>query len=161
MARPRLTSLRFIIAAMALVGAPGLAAAQETAGPQDLTRSTMDPIDKLVGVWRVDRVEGSTTSDNLQGSVLKIDRQSAATLTGGTCSNPSFAEQLGSISVTCLGQLLATASWDPQEPGTLQWSEGGVKAVLRRISGTEALQSPPAEAGEGSSESGEGTEDAQ
>jgi len=152
--------LRLIIGAIVLAGMPGLAAAQEQVGPQDLTRTTADPVDKLVGVWRVDKVDGNVPSDALRGRVLRIDRQSAATLTLGTCTNPSFAEQLGSITVSCLGQSLASAAWNPQEPGTLQWSEGGLQAVLHRISGTEALDSPPPAEG-GVSEDEEGTEDAQ
>jgi hypothetical protein len=143
MARPTLTLL---IAAAGLVASPCLALAQEatTAGPKDLTRATMDPVDKLVGLWQVDKVDGATRSDALQGSVLQIDRQAVTTLESGTCTNPRFIEQLGAINVECLGQGLASASWDPQNPGRLQWSEGGLTAALRRISGTEALQSPPA-----------------
>ena len=153
--------LRFILGGMALLALPCLAAAQEakTAGPQDLSRAAADPIDKITGVWRVDRLDGTVPSDTLQGSVLKVDRQSVTTLISGSCTNPSFAEQLGSITITCLGQALATASWDPQEPGKLQWSEGSLAAVLSRISGTEALKSPPAAAeGTGASEDGEGEE---
>jgi len=128
---------------LVLLGAPTLALAQEEVGPQDLNRTTMDPVEKLVGVWRVDQVSGDAASHALKGRVLRIDRQSVATLTLGTCTNPSFAEQLGSITVACVGQNLATASWNPQEPGALQWTEGGVQAVLHRLSGTEALDSPP------------------
>jgi hypothetical protein len=136
----------FLIGVLLLLGLPGLALAQDDLGPQDLTRTTMDPVEKLVGVWRVDRIDGSAPSDSLQGHMLRIDRQSVATLTRGICSNPGFAEQLGSIAVTCLGQDLAAAAWNPQEPGTLQWSEGSIHAVLHRLSGTEALDSPPAAA---------------
>jgi hypothetical protein len=155
----RVTRFGFLIGVLLLVGTPCLAVAQDTVGPDDLTRTTLDPVEKLVGVWRVDRIDGSAPSDALQGRVLRIDRQSAATLTLGTCSNPSFAEQLGSITVVCLGQTLATATWNPQEPGRLLWSEGGFQAVLHRISGTEALDSPPA--AEDAAPQEEGTEDAQ
>ena len=163
--------LHWIVGAMALVAVPCLASAQEskTAGPQDLSRAAADPVDKITGVWRVDRLDGTVPSDALQGRVLKVDRQSVTTLISGSCTSPSFAQQLGEITITCLGQALANARWDPQAPGRLQWSEGSLAAVLSRISGTEALKSPPAAAaaeGEGASESGasegedqEGTED--
>jgi hypothetical protein len=151
----------FLIGVLTLAAAPCLAIAQEQVGPEDLTRTTMDPVEKLVGVWRVDKIDGGAPSDSLQGRVLRIDRQSAATLTLGTCTNPSFAEQLGSITVACLGQSLATAEWNPQEPGTLQWSEGSFQAVLHRLSGTEALDSPPAAEDAAPEEGEEGTEDAQ
>lgn len=139
-----MTRFGFLIGGALLLGIPSLAVAQDQVGPQDLTRTTADPIEKLVGIWQVAKIEGSAPSDSLRGRVLRIDRQSVATLTRGTCTNPSFAEQLGSITVSCLGQSLASAAWNPQEPGTLQWSEGGLQAVLHRISGTEALDSPPA-----------------
>jgi hypothetical protein len=163
-----------IFGALLLAGASGGARAQDdvnatTVGPTDLTRATQDAVEKLVGVWRVDRIEGQAP-EGLKGRSLRIDRQSVATLTLGTCTNPSFAEHLGSISVACVGQNIASAAWDPQEPGRLQWSEAGFQAVLRRISGTETLDSPPpAEAsppesegdGEGTDEgTGEGTGDA-
>jgi hypothetical protein len=154
------TRFGFLIGGILLVGIPSLARAQDQVGPQDLTRTTADPVEKLIGVWQVAKIEGSAPSDSLRGRVLRIDRQSVATLTLGTCTNPSFAEQLGSITVSCLGQSLASAAWDPQEPGTLQWSEGGLQAVLHRISGTEALDSPPA-AEDAAPEDEEGTEDAQ
>jgi hypothetical protein len=160
MAQRTVTRLGFLIGILALAGAPCLAVAQEQAGPEDLTRATMDPVEKLVGVWRVDKIDGSAPSDALQGRVLRIDRQSVATLTLGTCTNPSFAEQLGSITIACLGQGLATTEWDPQEPGTLQWSEGSFRAVLHRLSGTEALDSPPA-AEDAAPEDEEGTEEPQ
>lgn len=150
----------FLIGVLLLLGVPGLAPAQDEVGPKDLTRTTMDPVEKLVGVWRVDRIDGSAPSDSLRGRVLRIDRQSVATLTRGICSNPSFAEQLGSIAVTCLGQDLATAAWNPQAPGTLQWSEGELHAVLHRLSGTEALDSPPA-AATAAPEDDQATEDPQ
>ena len=161
-----MTRLGLLIGAM-MVGATGLAVAQDQVGPKDLTRTTMDPVEKLVGVWQVATIAGSAASDSLRGRVLRIDRQSVATLTLGTCTNPTFAEQLGSITVSCLGQDLASAAWNPQEPGRLQWSEGGFQAVLHRISGTEALDSPPpAEdaappAEDVAPEDEEGTEDAQ
>ena len=143
-----------------LLSAGPLAVAQDQAGPQDLTRTTLDPIERLMGVWQVAKIEGSAPSDSLQGHVLRIDRQSVATLTLGSCTNPGFAEQLGSITVSCLGQTLATAAWNPQEPGMLQWSEGGLQAVLHRISGTETLDSPPA-AEDQAPDDAKGTEDAQ
>jgi hypothetical protein len=152
MAQRTVTRLRAVIGAMVLLAAPGLAAAQDQVGPEDLTRSTADPVEKLVGLWRVDRIDARLSSDALTGRTLRIDRQSVATLTLGSCTNPSFVEQLGSITVTCLGQDLATVAWNPQEPGMIDWSERDLRFVLRRISGTEALDSPPAMEGEESTE---------
>jgi hypothetical protein len=156
------TVTRFLIGVLLLLGVPCLALAQEEVGPKDLTRNTSDPVDKLVGVWRVDRVEGTAPTDVAAGQVLRIDRQSVATLTQGTCSNPSFDEKLGTITVVCLGQDLAAAAWNPEQPGTLQWSEGKLQAKLSRISGTETLDSPPpAATDEVPPEDEEGTEDAE
>jgi hypothetical protein len=137
------TVTRFLLGALMLAGGPCLALAQDQVGPKDLTRNTADPVDRLVGLWRVDRIDLDAPSDWLRGRVLRIDRQTVETLTLGTCTNPSFAEQLGSITVSCLGQGLASAAWNPQAPGTIQWSEAGFKARLKRISGTETLDSPP------------------
>jgi len=155
MAQRVMTSLRFLVVAILLAGVPCLALAQEQVGPQDLTRNTLDAIEKLVGVWRVDQVAGKAP-DGLKGRTLRIDRQSVATLTLGTCTNPSFAEHLGSLSIACIGQNIASAAWNPQKPGTLQWTEGDFQVVLRRISGTEALDSPPPAAAPAGAESGEG-----
>jgi hypothetical protein len=159
--------MRLLIGATVLACAPAVAWAQQEVGPQDLTRTTADPVEKLVGLWRVDKVEGTGPANVASGQVLRIDRQSVATLTQGTCSNPSFDEKLGSITVACLGQDLASAAWNTEEPGTIQWSEGKLQANLRRISGTETLDSPPpAETGavpaeEGPAEDDEGSEDAE
>ncbi len=151
---------RTLIGALLLAFVPYVASAQEAVGPQDLTRSTADPVEKLVGLWRVDRVEG--LSSVVAGQVLRIDRQSVETLTLGTCSNPGFDERLGAITVSCLGQDLASAAWDPQAPGMLRWSEGSVQAVLSRISGTETMDSPPpAEAAAPEEGVDEGTEEAE
>ena len=159
MAQRKMTRLGFAMGALMLC-APGIAAAQEQVGPEDLTRSTADPVDKLVGLWRVEKIDERLSSDALQGRVLRIDRQSVVTLTLGTCANPGFTEQLGSITVTCLGQDLATAAWNPDAPGTIEWTERGFLTVLRRISGTEALDSPPA-AEDAAPRDEEGAEDAQ
>ena len=155
-----MTRFGFVIGALMLC-APCLAAAQEQVGPQDLTRSTKDPVEKLVGLWRVEKIDERLSSDALKGRVLRIDRQSVGTLTLGTCTNPGFTEQLGSITVTCLGQDLAAAAWDPDAPGTIEWTERDLRFVLRRISGTEALDSPPAETAVPAEEEEEGSEDAQ
>ena len=153
--------MRFLVGALLLASA-STAFAQEEVGPQDLTRNTADPVDKLVGLWRVDEIDGTTASSMPAGQVLRIDRQSVATLSQGTCSNPSFDEKLGSITVTCLGQELASAAWSPEAPGTLQWSEGKIQAKLSRISGTETLDSPPpAATDEVPAEENEGSEDAE
>ena len=157
MARRAVTPLRLTIAmalagplCLALVEHPAVAVTAKTAGPQDLTRSIADPLDKLVGVWRVVQVEarqvgGQVPSDQLVGQRLRVDRESVVTLTRGVCVNPHFAEALGSFTITCLGQPLAAAAWNPQRPGTIRWAEGGFEAVLKRISGTEAL--PPGSEG--------------
>ena len=159
-----MTRFGVVIGAL-LLSAPSFVVAQEQAGPEDLTRSTADPVDKLVGLWRVEKIDERLSSDALQGRVLRIDRQSVVTLTLGTCANPGFTEQLGSITVTCLGQDLATAAWNPDAPGTIEWTERGFLTVLRRISGTEALDYPPAEsalpAESEAPDEEEGTEDAQ
>jgi hypothetical protein len=157
MAQGTVTRLRFVVGAI-LVGVPCLAVAQEQVGPEDLTRSTADPVEKLVGLWRVDSIDVRLSSDALKGRTLRIDRQSVETLTLGSCTNPSFVEQLGSITVTCLGQDLATVAWNPQEPGTIEWSERDLRFVLRRISGTEALDSPPPAEDEMPAEDGESEE---
>jgi hypothetical protein len=143
-----------------ILGAPCLAMAQEQVGPEDLTRSTADPVEKLVGLWRVEKLDERLSSDALLGRVLRVDRQSVATLTLGTCTNPGFAEQLGSITVSCLGRDLATVAWNPQEPGKIEWSERDLRFVLRRMSGTEALDSPPA-AESGAAEGEAASEDAE
>jgi len=156
------TVTRFLIGALLLAGVPAFAWAQDQVGPQDLTRNTTDPVDRLVGLWRVDEIDGTAPSGVAAGQVLRIDRQSVATLTQGTCSNPSFDEELGAINVACLGQDLAAAAWNPEQPGTLRWSEGKLHAQLSRISGTEAIDSPPAAAEDAApAEEDEGTEDAQ
>jgi len=145
--------------ALAMIGSAGLA--QDQVGPQDLTRTTADPVEKLVGLWQVTKLDPQLSSNAMLGRMLRIDRQSVATLTLGTCTNPSFAEQLGSVTVTCLGQDLATAAWKPQEPGTIEWTERGLSFALHRISGTEALDSPPAAENAAPEEEEEGIEDAQ
>jgi hypothetical protein len=146
----------------ALLLAPCVASAQDQVGPQDLTRNTNDPVDRLVGLWRVDQVEGTAPAGVTAGQVLRIDRQSVATLTQGTCSNPSFDEELGAITVACLGQTLASAAWNPEQPGVLRWSEGKLHAMLSRISGTEAIDSPPPAAEDAApAEDEEGSEDAE
>jgi hypothetical protein len=156
------TLMRFLLSAFLLASAPCIASAQDQVGPQDLTRNTSDPVDRLVGLWRVDRIDLDAPSDWLRGRVLRIDRQAVETLTLGTCTNPSFAEQLGAITVSCLGQDLASAAWNPEEPGRLQWSEGGFKARLNRLSGTEAIDSPPPAAEQAApAEDDEGSEDSE
>jgi hypothetical protein len=154
------TVIRLLLGAWLLIAVPCLASGQDQVGPSDLTRDTRDPVDRLVGLWRVDRIELDAKSDGLRGRVLRIDRQAVETLTLGTCTNPGFVEQLGSIAVSCLGRELATAAWNPEEPGMIQWSEAGFKARLKRISGTEALGSPPPAAGASPAED-EGSEDSE
>jgi hypothetical protein len=154
------TAMRLLIGA--LLFAPCLAFAQDQVGPQDLTRNTTDPVDRLVGLWRVENVQGNAPANVVSGQVLRIDRQSVATLTQGTCSNPSFDEALGAITVACLGRNLASAAWNPDQPGTLFWVEGGLQVELGRISGTEAIDSPPPAAQEVAPAADEtGSEDAE
>jgi hypothetical protein len=156
------TVTRLLLGAIILAGAPCVAPAQEQVGPQDLTRNTTDPVDRLVGLWHVDKIEGAAPANIAAGQVLRIDRQSVATLTLGTCSNPSFDEALGVITVTCLGQNLASAAWNPEQPGSLRWSEGDLRAMLSRISGTEAIDSPPPAAeGAAPGDAEDGSEDAE
>jgi hypothetical protein len=147
MAQPAVMPLRLATVAVALAGAlllaaaadPAVAVTAKTVGPQDLTRSIANPLERLIGLWRVVSVEGHPPATALVGRRLRIDRDSAASLAHGTCTNPHFAESLGSFTISCLGQPLGVAVWDPQRPGTIRWSEGDVEAVLRRVSGTEAL----------------------
>jgi hypothetical protein len=154
------TVIRLLIGVLLL--APCVASAQDQVGPKDLTRNTTDPVDRLVGLWRVDQVEGTASAGIAARQVLRIDRRSVATLTQGTCSNPSFDEELGAITVACLGQTLASAAWNPEQPGSLRWSEGNLHAVLSRISGTEAIDSPPPAAEEAApAEDDEGVEEAE
>lgn len=153
--------MRFLMGAL-LLTVPCFASAQDQVGPQDLTRNTTDPVDRLVGLWRVDKIDGTAPAGVAAGQVLRIDRQSVVTLTQGTCSNPSFDEELGAITVACLGQDLASAAWNPEQPGSLRWSEGKLHAQLSRISGTEAIDSPPPAAEDTApAEDEEGSEDAE
>jgi hypothetical protein len=155
------TVIRLLIGAL-MLAVPCFASAQDQVGPQDLTRNTNDPVDRLVGLWRVDQIEGAAPAGVAAGYVLRIDRQSVATLTQGTCSNPSFDEELGAITVACLGQELASAAWNPEQPGSLRWSEGKLHATLSRISGTEAIDSPPPAAEDAAPvEDQEGSEEAE
>jgi hypothetical protein len=73
MAQGTVTRLRLAIGALVLLAAPCFAMAQEQVGPQDLTRSTMDPVEKLVGLWRVDRIDERLSSDALKGRTLRTD----------------------------------------------------------------------------------------
>jgi hypothetical protein len=113
------------------------ALAQDQSAPSPVNPAPVDPAAALSGVWRVDRVEGDyDTAAALIGRVLRIDRNSAATLASGTCGNPSFAieQATGAIAVTCLGAILARAEPDAVDATTVKWAEPNVQAVLHRIS---------------------------
>ena len=75
----------------------------------------------------------------MMGRIMKIDRGAVATLSGGTCSSPSFIPSADAatlrIQVSCVGQALATAQWDAATPDTVNWSESDVRVVLRRVTG--------------------------
>jgi hypothetical protein len=136
--------MKFLIAApLGMAAANGVLAQEQggitKVGPEELARINSEPLARVEGLWRVERVEGSAAATALEGHALRIDRQSVATLTGGTCTNPSFAERPGSILVNCLGQALAAIAWNPEAPAMITWSEGSLRAVLLRVSGTEAL----------------------
>jgi hypothetical protein len=106
-----------------------------------------DPVATLQGLWHVDHAEGSAANDTMTGSILKIDRQAIASLSGGTCSSPSFSpgtdaadpKQMA-VDITCLGQAFASAHWNSDDPNTVDWSEPGLDITLHRV--TSAAQQP-------------------
>src|SRR5581483_8643905 len=120
-----------LFALVLTVALPSVAFAQDQGG---------DPGEVLQGLWHVDHVEGSAANDTMSGSILKIDRQAIASLSGGTCSSPSFApapaqadpKQAG-IDITCLGQAFASAHWNTDDLDTVDWSEPNLDVVLHRV----------------------------
>ena len=113
---------------------PAATAPAEDAAPTD-------PVTSLQGLWRVDRVEGEAAgSGAFMGKVMRIERAAVASLTGGTCTNPGFAASgdatATTVEISCLGQVLATAAWNPAAPDEVAWAEPKLQAVLHRITGT-------------------------
>src|SRR5262249_15120223 len=89
-----------------------------------------DAVAALQGLWRVDKVDGSAASDSLMGRMFRIDSAAIASMTAGTCSNPGFTAapdptdaNKQTVTITCVGQTLATAAWDATDPDTVNWSE--------------------------------------
>ena len=110
--------------------------------------SMPDPVASLEGLWRVDQVDGSAAgSETVMGRVMRISRLSLASLSAGTCSNPSFAASNDGnsekVEIGCVGQTLATAEWDPSSPDTVNWSEANLKAVLHRLASAGDLAPKP------------------
>jgi len=99
-----------------------------------------DPVDMLQGLWHVDHAEGGAATDTMTGGILKIDRQAISSLSGGTCSSPTFApapseadpKQAG-VDITCLGQVFASAYWNTDDPNTVNWTEPNLAIVLHRV----------------------------
>jgi len=160
MAEGKMIALRWMLALM-LVAAPSMAMAQDASDDQgDQTETVqgdppavqgevppMDPVEALQGLWHVDRAEGSAADDTMVGGILKIEPQAIASLSGGTCSSPSFtavpstvdSNEIG-VDITCLGQPLASARWGA-DSDTVNWSEPNLDVVLHRVK-TAAEQEP-------------------
>jgi hypothetical protein len=108
-----------------------------------------DPAEALQGLWHVDHAEGSAANDTMVGGILKVDRQAIASLSGGTCASPSFTaatdaadpKQVG-VDITCLGQVLASARWNSDDPDTVDWSEPDLEIVLHRVKSAAAADKP-------------------
>lgn len=123
----------------------GDAQSETGAQPQPPAPGAADPVDVLQGLWHVDRAEGSAANDTMKGGILKIDRQAISSLSGGTCSSPSFAaapgqsdpKQIG-IDITCLGQTFASAYWNSDDPNTVNWTEPNLAVVLHRVTSSAA-----------------------
>jgi hypothetical protein len=121
---------------------PGIAWAQD------------DPATKLEGLWRIDQAEVGTAEDPAIGKVIRIDRAAVASLSGGTCANPTFvATGVQTIEIRCLGQVLATAEVDGATPDTVKWTEPNIDVVLHRIVDANAAgDASPTESGGASDE---------
>lgn len=137
-----------VFALMLTVALPSAAFAQGQGG---------DPVDALQGLWHVDHVEGSAANDAMSGSVLKIDRQAIASLSGGTCSSPSFTPAPGladpkqaGIDITCLGQPFASAHWNTDDLDTVDWSEPNLDVVLHRVKSATTAEKPATDDNSGS-----------
>lgn len=103
-----------------------------------------DPVTALEGLWRVDQAEVGTAEDPAIGKVIRIDRAAVASLSGGTCANPSFVASgpadAQKVVIQCLGQTLATAELSAATPDTIKWTEPNIDIVLHRI--TNAAVAP-------------------
>jgi len=113
------------------------------------TPAPADPIVALQGLWHVDRVDGSAANETMAGGILKVDRQAIASLSGGTCSGPGFTaapdaadpKQVG-VDITCLGQVLASARWNTDDPDTVDWREPNLEIVLHRVKSATTAEKP-------------------
>ena len=154
-------AIRLLSVLLLAVATPGLAAAQDqstdgTAQP-DAENAPADPIESLQGIWRIDHVEGKGAADSMMGSLLPIDRQAIATLSGGTCTGPGFsaakdpsaADQVR-VDVTCLGQVLASATWSTFDPNSVAWVEPDAQVVLHRVAEASTTQPAASDATSGS-----------
>jgi len=133
---------RLVVATAALVlggAAPALAQDQ----PQNPFAKS-DPVESLMGLWRVDHADGSDpVTAALMGKMMRIGRDAVASFTGGTCTNPSFAPgDGGKVAIACVGQVLATAQLDTAQPDTLNWSEGSTQLVLHRVATAAGADQP-------------------
>jgi hypothetical protein len=162
MAKGSMTALRVLAALMLTAAVPSLAAAQDAdddpsgdqgestdqAQPQpDAAAAPAGPVETLQGLWHVDRAEGSAANDTMVGGLLKVDRQAVASLSGGTCASPGFTPAPGTgdpkqvgVDITCLGQVLASARWNSDDPDTVDWSEPDLAVVLHRVKSAVAEQ---------------------
>ena len=141
-----------LCALLSAVAIPGSALAQD------------DPVTALEGLWRIDQAEVGTAEDSAIGKVIRIDRAAVASLSGGTCANPTFVATGGqTIEIRCLGQVLATAEVDGATPDTVKWTEPNIDVVLHRIADANAGgdASPNESRGAGDEGSDEGSEESQ
>jgi len=153
----RLTKVCLVGTVLMALAVPAFAQDQ----PQNpFTKSgPVDPVESLMGLWRVDHADGSDpTTAALMGKMMRIDRNAVASFTGGTCTNPSFTPgDGGKIAIACVGQVLATAQLDTAQPDTLNWSEGNAQLVLHRVA-TNADQ-PAGQNGGDQNSNDQGTSD--
>ncbi len=119
------------------------------------TQQPADPVEALQGLWHIDRTDGSAANEAMVGNILKVDRQAITTLSGGTCSSPGLTpvsdtadpKQVG-VDITCLGQVLASARWNGDDPDTVDWSEPNLEIVLHRAKGATTAEKPADDSGE-------------
>jgi hypothetical protein len=166
-------TLRLLFALALTATLPSLALAQDDAqadgGDQAqpardaaATPEPVDPVDAVQGLWHVDQVEGSAANETMTGGILKVDRQAISSLSGGTCSNPGFTassdaadpKQVG-VDITCLGQVLASARWNTDDPDTVDWSEPDLDVVLHRVKVATTAQQPASDEDKGGSDDSE------
>jgi hypothetical protein len=160
-------TLRLLFALMLTASLPTLALAQDATDDQaqpaqGSAPAPADPITAILGLWHVDHVEGSAANDAMSGSILGIERAAVASLTGGTCVNPNLSvvpteaaataatpPLTETVGIECLGQRLATATWDPSEPDTIRWVEPDLQAVLHRVTSAGAPNPETDDSGDG------------